>query len=106
MRISTYPEPYTFKVLPLITDFVVSNIALAYSTRMTKRNNIRGPAIVLGLLVPVAFTVFLLAAAPGKKFLEASGTSSNINPMSDIENMYNAENIRCAFGQVNCAIFG
>ena len=60
MRISTYPEPDMLKVLPLITDFVVSNIALAYSTRMTKRNHTRGPAIVLGLLVLVAFTVFLL----------------------------------------------
>ena len=101
MRISTHPKPHTHKVLLLITDFVVSNIAFAYSTRMTKRNNTRGPAIVL-----VAFTVFLLAAAPGKKFLKASGTIGDINPMSGIENMYNAENIRCAFGQVNCNIFG
>jgi hypothetical protein len=84
----------------------VINIAFACPTTKTRRNHTRGSAIVLRLLVLAAFTVLLFAAAPGKKFLEASGTTSDINPMSRIENMYNAENIRCAFGQANCSIIG
>ncbi|HEV8387681.1 MAG TPA: hypothetical protein VGQ03_08665 [Nitrososphaera sp.] len=75
---------------------------MAYST-LTKRNHTRGPAIVLGMLVLLAFMAFLMMATPGKPMLEASGMS-DANPLSVLGSMYNTENIFCAFEQMNCNV--
>ena len=75
---------------------------MEYSVR-TKRNHTRGPAIVLGMLVLLTFMAFLIMAAPGKTMLEANGMP-DADLMSGLGSMYNSENIRCAFGQMNCNV--
>lgn len=77
---------------------------MAYVTT-AKRNHTRGPAIVLGVLVMVAFIAVLLAAAPGKEALLASGMSNDISPMTGLESMYNPDKVRCAFELMSCDIF-
>ncbi|HJS81488.1 MAG TPA: hypothetical protein VJ742_01490 [Nitrososphaera sp.] len=74
---------------------------MAY-TKTTTRNHTRGPAIVLGMLVLLAFAAFLVVATPGKTMLQANSMSQEVNPMNSLGSMYNQENIRCAFGQINC----
>ena len=53
----------------------------------------------------VAFMMVLLAAAPGKETLQASGLPSEINPINGLGSMYSPDNMRCAFGEMSCDIF-
>ena len=106
--ISTWLKPLIGQVSLLFSDSAFTSLGvhdrMAYATT-AKRNHSRGPAIVLGVLVMVAFMVFLLAAAPGKATLQALGMSNDINPMTGLGSMYSSDSLRCAFGQMSCDIF-
>lgn len=69
---------------------------MALTEKQYDRSYSRGIAIVLGIIVLFTFTMILISAAPGKQMLSADGSHSS-NPISGLANMYNQDNIRCAF---------
>ena len=78
-------------------------------TMMTMTSNeekryTRGVAFVLGIVVLLAFTVFLVAAAPGKATLSADGYKGE--PVSELRNIYSLNNMKCALASAYCDLTG
>lgn len=65
------------------------------------RRYTRGLAVVLGIMVILAFAMIILAAAPGKEMLNAYGANDS-DPISGLTNVYNRDTMQCAFEIMSC----
>ena len=74
------------------------------SMKKTHRGNYsRGVAVVLGIMVIFAFMMLVITGAPGKEMVGAFSANDS-DPVSGLANVYNANNMRCAFNSMSCNI--
>lgn len=96
-----YRETHSANSALLFIDLDLCNggaMTVAMTEVRGARKYTHGVAIVLGVLVIFAFTMFLVAAAPGKQIHAANG-SEGVEPVSGLGNLYNMNNVQCALQQ-------